>query len=139
MSKKIFYYLITTLIIYSCSKDDSPIDKPQEVILGRWELTNLGAGLDAPPYLGNSGYQEYLPDSVMRILNDDDEGFIYQKYWIKDSLLFERAIYIDDIEKDTIVFTVPYKFQFQNRNKLVLIVQNSAILPVSIYKRVKRK
>lgn len=35
MKRKLFFYVITTLIIYSCSKDDAPIDDPLEAILGR--------------------------------------------------------------------------------------------------------
>jgi len=136
MKKHIFIYLIIGLIIYSCSKDESPIN-PEIDVLGKWELTHLGNGSNADPYPNDGSYQEYLPDSVMRIHNVGEEGFIYQKYWFEDSLLFERATYVDAIDKDTTVFIVPYKYQFLDRNKLRLDLQNPATFTTSIYKRIK--
>jgi hypothetical protein len=137
MEKKLLSYIIIGLTLYACSKNDLPVGDTQKAILGKWQLTHLGNGSEAPPYQGNPGYQEYLPDSVMRILNPEEEEFIYQKYWFDDSLLVERATYIDAIDKDTIVILMPYKYEFLNRNKLRLDLQNPAIFTTSIFKRMK--
>lgn len=137
MKKKLFFYIMTALIIYGCSKDDLPVDDPQQAILGQWQLTHLGNGANAEAYPGNPGYQEYMPDSVMRVHNDGEVGFIYANYWFKDSLLFQRATYTDAIDKDTIIFTERYKYEFLNRNRLRLDLQANAIFTTAIYKRIK--
>ncbi|HET8736479.1 MAG TPA: hypothetical protein VFM69_07760 [Pricia sp.] len=137
MRNKLFFYALAVLLVYSCSKDDQPVDDPRDAILGKWQLTHLGNGIDAPPYEGDPGYQEYLPDSVMRIHNDGEDGFIYQKYWFNDSLLLQSATYVDAIDKDTIVYIERYKYEFLGRNRLKLDWQVNAIFTTSIYKRIK--
>lgn len=60
----------------------------------------------------------------------------FQKYWIKDSLLFQKATFVDAIDKDTIVFIERYKYEFLDRNRLRLDWQTQAIFTTSIFKRI---
>lgn len=136
MKNKLFFALTTALLIYGCSKDDASID-PQNDILGKWELTYSGNGENLTPIPKNLAYEEYLPDSIMRIYNYEEEQSYNQEYWINDSLLFKKYTYIDTIDKDTIIFSEPYKYEFLNRNKLRLDFQYPAIETTFIYKRIK--
>tara|TARA_R110002096_G_scaffold434606_1_gene656860 strand:+ start:1057 stop:1476 length:420 start_codon:yes stop_codon:yes gene_type:complete len=123
------------LLFTACEKDDLPID-PNNAILGKWEITHLGNGADAPAYEDLFSYQEYLPDSISRYYNYREQRFYNEKYWIEDSLLYRSYLFIDAIDKDTTVFVDKYKFQFLNKNRLRLDYQNPAIFTTSIYKRI---
>jgi len=137
MKKLLVFYVLAVLIIYSCSNENLSVDDPQEAILGKWELTNLGTGPQAPPNDGRGSYTEYLPDSLLRNKNKGEGGSLYANYWFKDSLLFKKVTYLDAIDKDTIIFMERYKYEFINRNRLMLNWQINATSPTSIYKRIK--
>lgn len=126
--------LILALIVYGCEKDD-PIIIPEQDILGKWEITYLGNGENLNPVVNPIAYNEYLPDSILRVYNYEEERFYNQKYWIKDSLIFETYLFIDEIDKDTTIFVEKYKFHFKNKNSLKLDLQDPAFFTTSIYKR----
>ncbi len=135
MKRKLFFYVISGLIIYACGKDDSPTDL-QDDILGKWELTQSGNGNNLFSIENPTEYEEYQPDSIMRIFNYEEKRFFNQKYSINDSLLTKEFTYIDPIDKDTIILSEPYKYEFLNRNKLRLNFLYPAIQTTFIYKRI---
>ncbi|MCM4152585.1 hypothetical protein DHD05_13375 [Arenibacter sp. N53] len=136
MKNKLLFYLLTTLTIYGCSKDDQQVDDPQIAILGKWELTHSGTGNNAPA-VESIGYEEYMSDSIFRFYNYAQQQFYTDKFWLNDSLLIKSFSYIDVVDSDTILLVEPYKYEFINRNKLILYFQYPAIQTTFIYKRIK--
>lgn len=135
MKNRFLFTFITIIIVYSCSKEDTPID-PKSDILGKWQISHLGNGSNPLPYENPISYREYLTDSVTRVFNYEEKQFYYEKYWIEDSFLFRTYLFIDAIDKDTTIFIEKYKFQFQNKNTLRLDFQEPAIYTTSIYERI---
>jgi hypothetical protein len=121
-------------MLVSCKKEEPQLD-PRKAILGKWEATHLGNGNDLIPIENPIAYQQYLPDSVLLTYNYEEETFSYEKYWLTDSLLITSFVFIDNIDKDTVVFKFPYKYDFITPSKLKLEFQYLAIFRTSIYKR----
>jgi len=135
MKNIILFIFILALLVTGCEKDEAPID-PKNAIIGKWEITHLGNGEDLEPVENSISYREYLPDSLLRFYNYEDDRFINRKYWIKDSLLIDSFWFIDDVSNDTITLENPYRFEFLNPNTLRLELQYPAIYTTSIYKRI---
>lgn len=122
-----FLFILSFVILFAgCSKDEALPDVAnlQTAILGKWEMTHLGNRSQMYPVKGSLEYLEYLPDSILRIYQPETEEFIYAKYWIKDSLLYQEPAI--------------YKLNFVNSNKHQLDITNmTAINYTSFYKRIK--
>lgn len=135
MKKTVLFISVLALLATGCEKDEAPID-PKNAIIGKWEITHLGNGEDLEPVENSISYREYLPDSLLRFYNYEDDRFIDRKYWIKDSLLIDSFWFIDDLSNDTITLENPYRFEFLNPNTVRLELQYSAIYTTSIYRRI---
>ena len=133
----LFLFMLTAIILTSCKEDIKAEMNPKIAILGKWEITHLGNGSELIPIDNPSAYEEYLPDSILQSYNYEEKTFDKYKFWLNDSLLIKSFTYIDQIDKDTIVFTLPYKYEFITPNKLKLDFEYPAIFGTSIYKRIK--
>ena len=123
--------------ISSCDKEEIKID-PRKAILGKWEITHIGNGDSLRPVENPIAYAEYLPDSVLLGYNYEEDRFFYWKYWLTDSLLVQSFVFIDSIDNDTIVFELPYKYDFISPNKLRLefLIPTFGGQQISIHKRI---
>ena len=88
-------------------------DDPAKLILGKWEIVEMGnwPGLEPYPALE---YIEYLPDSMIGVYDYETKEYTYakEKYWIDDSLLY-RSI----IREDGYKIIIKYKHEFFDHNK----------------------
>lgn len=136
MKKIIFktFLSITILLCVNCSSsDDSRPINPEEDIIGKWRVIEDTYG----PVNNTSGaYEEFLQDNVLLIYNSKND-FSYDKYLIKDSILYKGHIYIDNITNDTIfVDALPFKFIFLDYNTLKTTMLYPALNPIQVYKRI---
>ena len=123
-------FLLQLLMTNSCINEDINID-PTKAIIGKWEIVENTYGPVSYP----GSYQQYLPDSVLLNYNSEDD-ITYSKYWFKDSLLFKQYVYIEQDSQDTILVDIqPYKFEFLEKNKLKLELQQPAMVTLFIYNR----
>lgn len=134
----VFFLLLLPLSIAlfgaGCEKDDEPPETdPAKIILGKWELVEMGNYPDMKPVDKPSGYKEYLPDSVLREYSYKTGNFYYRTYWI-DSLLHE-GIY----RSDGYLVVTRYRYKFISKNnKLELELHNAAgIFNNFVYQRIK--
>jgi hypothetical protein len=105
---------------------------PAKIILGKWELTEIGNWPDMDPVSNPLEYIEYLPDSVLRVYEYKTKKWDYEKYWINDTLLYENIATID-----TFQLIICYRYQFSDKNyKLRLDIEAFAIFKTAIYKRI---
>lgn len=81
--KTLTIFLFILLCTTSCKKDDI---EPNQQILGKWEVFYLGNGEYRPPIQNPTGYQHFLPDSVLLEYDYATKIAYTKKYWI-DSLL----------------------------------------------------
>ncbi|TNJ41936.1 hypothetical protein KFZ70_02940 [Tamlana fucoidanivorans] len=133
MKNSIVILAMLALIIVGCDKDNMPIEmNPKNAILGKWEITHLGS----TPIENPISYSEYLFDSILIVYNYEEKKYYNQKYWIKDSILYETYDFIDAIDNDTIIFVHRYKFQFLDKNSLRLDFLDPALIPTSFHKRI---
>lgn len=114
----------------ACENEKTSID-PTKAILGKWEITEMGNWPDMEPVNEPLGYEEYLPDSVLREYEYATQKSYYKKYWIDDSLL-----YIGITREDGFLLVIRYKYQFNTIDKLRLDIKALAIFNTSIYKRI---
>mgnify|MGYP000881577431 FL=1 len=115
----------------SCERERIETD-PAKAILGKWEAIEKGNWPNLEPIIYPGGYQEYLPDSLLREYNYETGRYYYKKYKI-DTLLYE---YIP--RGDGFYLTLQYKYQFfDNNNKLRLDFKDiAAIYNTFIFKRI---
>ncbi|MFC5282452.1 hypothetical protein [Pedobacter alpinus] len=82
-------------------------------------------------------YIEYLPDSIYLVHNIQEDSVYKGKYWIADSILYKRYVYLDQNTDATLLVDIlPYKFEFKDINTLELNLQFPALNPYSRYKRI---
>ncbi len=130
-----FIILSLIFILTSCEKISNETD-PTKIILGKWEIIEMGNWPNMEPIDNSTGFKEYLPDSVLREYEYSKQAYtLYKKYWI-DSLLYECA-YLE--EEDRYVTIGRYTFEFFDRNrKLRLDYSNIyALYNTFIWKRTK--
>ena len=115
-----------------CKKEEyNPPSDPAKAILGKWEMIAMGNLPTLEPYQ-DTGYTEYLSDSLIRVYTYSTKEYKYlkEKYWI-DSLL-----HLGIRRGDGVLVSTNYKFKFYGE-KLQLDFNGSAIWVTSQYKRVK--
>lgn len=92
---KLSVIILLLLIAGAGCKDDELLETdPSQIILGKWEIVEIGNYPDMRPVENPSGYKEYLPDSVLREYDYETGEFFYKTYWI-DSLIHE-GVYRSD-------------------------------------------
>ncbi|MBI9062221.1 MAG: hypothetical protein JEZ14_09540 [Marinilabiliaceae bacterium] len=126
--------LIPLFIGAGCQKEETPLETdPTKIILGKWELVEMGNYPDMRPVENSLGFKEYLPDSIVKEYNTQTGEVSIKKYWI-DTLL-HKSIYVpDDID---LVFEYSYSFSEKN-NKMELTYTNMiAIFNNFTYKRIE--
>ncbi|MFD2730446.1 hypothetical protein ACFSSE_01910 [Pedobacter alpinus] len=129
----LFYFLLGVLPFTSiyCKKENKEIF-PNKTILGKWKVTHNMFG----PVNYNE-YIEYLPDSIYLVHNIQEDSVYKGKYWIADSILYKRYVYLDQNTDATLLVDIlPYKFEFKDINTLELNLQFPALNPYSRYKRI---
>ena len=132
MKKLIYLSLFILIAVLSCEKEKIETD-PKKAILGKWEITQLGNWPSMEYIEDPLGYEEYLPDSVMRQFDYKTNTNNYKKYWIEDSIL-----YISTLREDGFELIFEYKYTlFDKNNKLRLDAYSLMIFNTSIYKRLK--
>ncbi|MBC8151647.1 MAG: hypothetical protein H7Z72_01920 [Bacteroidetes bacterium] len=122
--------LIMLVLLAGCKQVDMPPLSPQQQILGKWEITYLGNGEYRPPITKPSGYQEFLPDSVLLEYTYATKTTYRRKYWI-DSLL-----HMGSFRQDGFLLTEDYEYTFHKNTLELNFVNGSAIFYVSKYKRI---
>lgn len=130
-AKSIILFLLLMLTTFGCEKNKIETD-PTKAILGKWEMIEIGNWPNMESYSA-SGYDEYLPDSLLGIYNYTTKEYQYanEKYYI-DSLLHFVVV-----REDGLVMIRKYEYSF-NDNKLRLdLVNMFATFNTFIYKRVK--
>lgn len=122
--------IFSGLLFYSCKQVELPPLSPQQQILGKWETVYLGNGEYRPPITNPSGYQEFLPDSVLLEYDYATKTTYRRKYWI-DSLL-----HMGSLRGDGVWLTFDFDCQF-NKDTMRLERKNvNAIFFVSKHKRI---
>lgn len=130
-AKSIILFLLLMLTTFGCEKNKTETD-PTKAILGKWEMIEIGNWPNMESYSA-SGYDEYLPDSLLGIYNYTTKEYLYanEKYYI-DSLLHFVVV-----REDGLVMIRRYEYSI-NDNKLRLdLVNMFATFNTFIYKRVK--
>jgi hypothetical protein len=130
-------YIILTLafILSSCEKIGNETD-PAKIILGKWEIIEMGNWPNMEPIDKPTGFKEYLPDSVLREYDYSKQDYTFnKKYWI-DSLLHECA-YLQ--EENRYVTIGRYSFEFFDKNKKLRLDYSNiyALYNTFIWKRKK--
>jgi hypothetical protein len=132
MRRFIYLSVLVSIIFLSCEKEKIETD-PKKAILGKWEITQLGNWPSMEYIEDPLGYEEYLPDSVIRQFDYKTNTNNYKKYWIEDSIL-----YISTLREDGFELIFEYKYTlFDKNNKLRLDAYSLMIFNTSIYKRLK--
>lgn len=129
--KNIILFGIIGIFVFSCEKNKIEPD-PTKAILGKWEMIEIGNWPNMESYSA-SGYDEYLPDSLLGIYNYTTKEYQYakEKYWI-DSLLHYRII-----RQDGFIITQNYKYTFFDEKIRLDLLDVFAIYNTFIYKRIK--
>lgn len=112
--KPLILFALILIMAISCEEDNPKID-PKVAILGKWETIEIGTPgnmIQIEP----SGFVEFLPDSIYKSFDYEEQKLIFQcKYWIDSLLHFSQFIDID------LEVVNSYKFEFsENYNKLQL-------------------
>jgi hypothetical protein len=129
---KIILIQLLIIVAISCNKISNETD-PAKIILGKWELIEMGNWPVMYPTGDPYGYMEYRPDSIkIEYIYNPPESY-QLNFWI-DSLLHER-VYLQ--EEHRYVLTTRYKFEFFDRNQKMRLDFASGIAEygTSIYKR----
>lgn len=127
--------IVTVFLFASCGKEELKVTNPEQAILGKWEIIENSFG----PITYPGSYREFRSDSILlNYVNEND--FAYSKYWMDDSVLFIKSTYYINEGpgyEDTLVITEPNKYKFLSYNKLMLDLQQPALVTKFIYKRIK--
>ncbi|WP_148289431.1 hypothetical protein [Fibrella aestuarina] len=116
-------------MLSGCKQEAMPLD-PRQQILGKWETFYVGNGEYRPPIANPTGYQEFLPDSVLLEYTYADKTTYRRKYWI-DSLL-----HMGSMREDGVWIMFDYDLQF-NKDTMRLERKNIfSIFGVSKHKRI---
>ncbi len=128
--KKQLITLITLVLLVGCKQVEMPPLPPQQQILGKWETFYLGNGEYRPPIAKPSGYQEFLPDSVLLEYDYASKTTYKRKYWI-DTLL-----HMGSLRQDGFLLKFDYKYRFHKDELELKLLNVSAIFNVSKHKRI---
>ncbi len=114
MKPEILKLSLITLLLFlfgaGCEKEEPLETDPAKIILGKWEMIEMGNYPNMKPVENPSGYKEYLADSVLREYNYETGSLYYKTYWI-DTLLHE-GVY----RSDGYLVAISYKYNFVNKN-----------------------
>ncbi len=120
------------LYTISCEKIANETD-PAKVILGKWEITEIGNWPNMEAVDVNGEYVKYLTDSI-KIEYSPDFGSMQKNYWI-DTLLHE-CIYVQAEHK--CFSTGQFKYEFYDKNnKMRQDILGPALYKTCILKRIK--
>ena len=125
--------LLLLLTGTGCKDDELLETDPAQIILGKWEIVEIGNYPNMEPVETPSGYKEYLLDSILREYDYETSNFYYKTYWI-DSLLHE-GVY----RSDGYLIATRYRYNFFSMNNEVkLELHNAAgIYNNFVYQRLK--
>ena len=112
LNSNLFFLILLLFTFYGCEKIANETD-PSKIILGKWEIIQIGNGNNLETVENPFGYIKYCPDSVKIEYASDTKEYCYIKYWI-DSLLHE-CIYLDEEHRYVLHFC--YKYEFFDKNK----------------------
>ena len=135
MKTKILLVLVYLMLCtISCEKIANETDF-SKIILGKWEIIQIGNGDNLETIENPFGYIEYLPDSVKIEYASDTKEYYYKIYWI-DSLLHE-CIYLQEAHEYLI--TGRYEYEFYDKNKKMRLDYSNiaANYTTFIFKRIK--
>jgi len=130
-------FCIGTLLLFtlaSCEKIANETD-PAKIILGKWEIIQIGNEDDLEPVDNPFGYNEYLLDSIKVEFASDTDEYFYKKYWI-DTLLTE-GVYLQDTHEWFITGRYEYRFYDKNEKMRLEYVNIAATYTTFIYQRIK--
>jgi len=126
------FTLLLCIMAAGCEKEESLETDPAKIILGKWEIVEMGNYPNMESVDKPSGYKEYLPDSVLQEYDYETGSYFYKKYWI-DTLLNESIFY-----QGKQVFTLTFSYNFPDNNTLELETYNMpSIFNNEKYKRIK--
>jgi len=128
---RLFIFL---LLLTGCEKISNEKD-PAIIILGRWQLIQMGNWPVMEEIKDPNGYIEYLADSI-KIERYNNPPASYQlNYWV-DSLLNE-CIYIES--GHSYVLNTKYKFEFSDGNRRMRLdfASGAAEYMTTIYRRLQ--
>jgi len=133
-AKSRILFLLLMLTTFSCKKITTETD-PTKIILGKWEMIEMGNWPVMEPIKNPSGYMEYLSDSIKIEYNFDPPESYQINYWI-DSLLHER-VYLQ--EEHRYVLNTRYRYDFLNKNQKMRLDFASGVAEymTCIYQRIK--
>jgi hypothetical protein len=125
------------LIILGIGCEEEPIETdPAKIILGKWELIEMGTPSNMKPVESDYGFTEYLPDSIVReYVYETGKSHYYKKYWI-DTLL-HVAMPIPD--NRIMVKKFRYSFSYNNNIMDCTLINKMAIYNTAKYKRIRNK
>lgn len=118
MKPKILKLSVTALLLFcmaaGCEKDELIETDPTKIILGKWEIVEMGNYPNMAPVDEPTGYKEYLPDSILLVHEYKTKSYSIRKYWI-DTLLHESVLYQGEQ-----AFTLTFSYNFPDNNTLEL-------------------
>ena len=128
--------VLSFITIWSGCKKPPPLETdPTKIILGKWEVIEMGNYPNMFSIENSSGYAEYLSDSVLREYSYETGEYFYKKYWIDSTILVE-AVYLPD---GSVMPFSHYTFKFTDKNNTLELTtyQMAAIFNNSVHKRIK--
>jgi len=134
MTKKIIEILILIFIAASCERIADETD-PAKLILGKWEIIEIGNWPIMEAVEDPGGYIKFLRDSILIEYASDTHDTMQKKYWI--NILLYECFYLQ--QEHRCVITGRYEYEFFDKNKkLRLDLSNIASnYTTFIYKRIK--
>jgi hypothetical protein len=121
------------LLIISCERIENETD-PAKIIIGKWRIVEMGNWPNMEAVEQQSGYDEYLSDSIKLEYSSNSKEPMQKIYWI-DSLLNE-CIYDQDEHRYFNTGRFKYEF-FHKNNKMRLDLKGMPIIKTFIFKRIK--
>ena len=123
--------LFFLLLGAGCDKDEPLETDPSKIILGKWEMVEIGNYPNMKPVESPSGYKEYLSDSVLKVYEYETDNYSNRKYWV-DTLLHEAVFYQGEQ-----VLTLTFLYNFPDNNTLDIETYNMpSIFNSEKYKRI---
>lgn len=125
--KLVLFILMLFPLVLGCQKEE-PLTDPAKIILGKWDLIQIGSSIIEEPYLN----KEFFSDSTVLQYKYKSGEQRYFRYWI-DSLYTQGSYTVDG---ELIATQYSYAFSDDN-NQLELIIINAYVLNYRyIYKRI---
>lgn len=130
----LFLATINLFLIAASCKKDAPLEtNPSKIILGKWEMIEIGKPSDMITVESPSGYKEYLPDSVLHIYDYEYNNPYVLKYWI-DTVIHETF----DLPTGGAIRNT-YILNFKDKNNIIDLELSEPNYMYShmVYKRIK--